>query len=136
MILGKVEETTLNEYSPAVLAYMGDAVFELLVRSSMVTSGNRKVKNLHLDTVEKVKAESQARAVRKLYRELNPDEQEIFRRGRNTKSTPPQNADIIDYKMSTGFEALMGYLYLKGDENRLLYLVEKALRLEEAELVE
>lgn len=122
-----VEENTLREYSPVVLAYIGDAVFELIVRTHIVAEGNRKVKDIHHDTVELVKAESQARVIRQLFDELGEEEQDIVKRGRNAKSTPPKHADLGDYKMSTGFEALLGYLYLKGDEERLLYLVNKAM---------
>ncbi|MEN6326066.1 MAG: ribonuclease III domain-containing protein [Syntrophomonas sp.] len=123
----QVDAKSLREYPAVVLAYIGDAVFELLVRNHIVASGKRKVKDIHLDTVGLVKAESQARVIRQIFEELSEEEQDIVKRGRNAKSTPPKNADIGDYHMSTGFEALLGYLYLKGDEDRLLYLVNKAL---------
>lgn len=116
----------LREYSVVVLAYIGDAVFELMVRTHIVASGNRKIKNIHHDTVEVVKAESQARLVRRIAAELTDEEQEIVRRGRNAKTSPTKNADISDYRLSTGFEALLGYLYLKGDEERLMSLIERA----------
>lgn len=122
-----VDESILREYPAVVLAYIGDAVFELLVRSHIVTAGRRKVSEIHHDTVELVKAQSQARLTRQLYHELSEEEQDIVKRGRNAKSTPPRHADPGDYKLSTGFEALLGYLYLKGDEDRLLYLVNRAL---------
>lgn len=122
-----VDEKILNEYSPLVLAYIGDAVFELLVRTNIVMGGNRRIRDIHLDTVEMVKAQSQARVIRQIFTELNEEEQDIVRRGRNAKSTPPKHADVGDYHMSTGFEALLGYLYLKGEEDRLLYLVNQAL---------
>lgn len=123
----KVNESTLREYPVVVLAYIGDAVFELLVRTHIVTAGPRKVSDIHHDTVELVKAQTQARLTRQLYHELSEVEQDIVRRGRNAKSTPPRHADPEDYQLSTGFEALLGYLYLKGDEERLLYLVNQAL---------
>jgi ribonuclease-3 family protein len=123
----EVDDKSLREYSAVVLAYIGDAVFELLVRTHIVAAGKRKVKDIHLDTVGLVKAESQARVIRQIFDELSEEEQDIVKRGRNAKSTPPKNADIGDYHMSTGFEALLGYLYLKGDDDRLLYLVNKAL---------
>lgn len=123
----EVDDKSLREYPAVVLAYIGDAVFELLVRSHIVATGKRKVKDIHLDTVGLVKAESQARVIRQIFAELSEEEQDIVKRGRNAKSTPPKNADISDYHMSTGFEALLGHLYLKGDEERLLYLVNKAL---------
>ncbi|MGS0765779.1 Mini-ribonuclease 3 [Syntrophomonas curvata] len=125
--LETVDEGMLREYPAVVLAYIGDAVFELLVRRHIVTAGRRKVSEIHHDTVELVKAQSQASLTRQLYHELSEEEQDIIKRGRNAKSTPPRHADPGDYKLSTGFEALLGYLYLKGDEERLLYLVNQAL---------
>jgi len=120
------DENNLREVSPLVLAYIGDAVFELLVRTHIVSAGQRRMKDIHLDTVELVKAENQARVIRQIIDELSEEEQDMVRRGRNTRSTPPKNADLQAYRMSTGFEALIGYLYLKGDKERLLYLVKRA----------
>ncbi|MGI5912523.1 MAG: Mini-ribonuclease 3 [Syntrophomonadaceae bacterium] len=125
----KISTNPLREYSPVVLAYVGDAVFELLVRTHVVTTGLKKVRNIHHDTVELVQAQSQARLTRQLFQELSEEEQDIVIRGRNAKSTPPRHADPVDYKLSTGFEALLGYLYLKGDEDRILYLVNRAFEL-------
>lgn len=124
----KVEEKDLREYSSVVLAYIGDAVFELMVRTHSVASGNRKIKDIHHATVDVVKAENQARIVRQIFEELSEEEQEIFRRGRNAKTSPPKNADMNDYRLSTGFEALLGYLYLQGDEERLNDLIHQALK--------
>jgi len=121
------EPLNLREYSPIVLAYIGDAVFELLVRTSMVIGGKRKIKDIHLDTVQIVNAESQAKVIREVFEDLSDEEKDIVRRGRNAKSTPPRHADNGDYKMSTGFEALLGYLYLKGDLKRIDQLVQAAL---------
>jgi len=125
-----LDENTLSEYSPLILAYIGDAVYELLVRIHIVSAGNRRMKDIHLDTVQMVKAENQARFIREISDELTEEEQDIVRRGRNTRSNPPKNADMQNYRMSTGFEALIGYLYLKGDEERLEYLVNKSVETE------
>jgi len=125
-----LDENTLSEYSPLILAYIGDAVYELLVRTRIVSAGNRRIKDIHLDTVQMVKAENQARIIRQITDELTEEEQDIVRRGRNTRSNPPKNADMQNYRMSTGFEALLGYLYLKGDEERLEYLINKSLETE------
>lgn len=122
-----LDDHQLREYSPLSLAFVGDAVLELAVRTRLVTGARRRMKDLHLETVEVVKAESQARLVRHLLPELTEAEQDIVRRGRNARSTPPRNAEPADYALSNGFEALLGYLYLKGDEERLLYLIEQAL---------
>lgn len=126
-----LDEKTLSEYSPLVLAYIGDAVFELLVRTKIVSSGQGRIKDIHLHTVKIVKAEHQAHIIRHIYDSLTEEEQDIVRRGRNTRSNPPKNADMQAYRMSTGFEALLGYLYLKGDEERLTVLVNRALETEQ-----
>lgn len=123
----KPDINQINQYSAVILAYIGDAVFELIVREHMIASGLRKIKDIHHETVDKVRAKNQARAIRSIYEELSPEEKDIARRGRNTKSSPPKHADVIEYRMSTGFEALIGYLYLKGDTERLLYLTGKVL---------
>lgn len=119
-----LEEKNLNEYSSLLLAYIGDAVYELLVRTQIVTAGQRRIKDIHQDAVERVRAEHQASIVRRLYDHLTKQEQDIVRRGRNVKSSPPKNADLQDYRLSTGFEALIGYLYLKGDQERLLQIFQ------------
>ncbi len=132
--LAIVEHQQLMQYSPIVLAYIGDAVFELMVRTRMVGTQPRKVRDIHRETVDIVKAESQARALRVIYPELSEQEQDIVRRGRNAKSHPGnRNNDLFDYKLSTGFEALMGYLYLNGDEERLTELVNKVMELVQIE---
>ena len=120
-----LDENALREYSAVVLAYIGDAVFELAVRNHVLLSGNRRVKDIHHDTVKMVRAESQAKAIRQIYGQLKSNEQDIVMRGRNAKSTPPKHADPGDYQMSTGFEALLGYLYLKGDKARLEELLNE-----------
>jgi len=125
-----LNENTLSEYSPLILAYIGDAVFELLVRTQVISSGQARIKDIHLRTVEIVRAEHQAYIIRQIFDELTEEEQDIVRRGRNTRSNPPKNADMQSYRMSTGFEALLGYLYLKGDEERLTGLVKRALEAE------
>lgn len=127
MLMPKVfDEKTLKEYSPQVLAYVGDAAFELMVRTHLIQGGNRRMNELHQEAVEVVKARTQAHLVRQLYDDLSREEQDIVRRGRNAKGNPPRHAQVQDYRLSTGFEALMGYLYLKGDEERLLSIVEQA----------
>jgi len=124
----EVNENALKEYAPAVLAYIGDAVLELLVRAHMVKNSRYKINTLHNMTVDHVKAENQARIVHALHIYLNEDEREIIRRGRNAKGNVPKNVSPGDYHLSTGFEALLGHLYLKGDVERLYELVDKAIQ--------
>lgn len=122
-----MDEQSLRQYSPLVLAYIGDAAFELMVRTHLIEAGNRPMRELHHDAVAVVKARTQACLVRQIYDDLSPEEQDVVRRGRNAKSNPPRHAQVQDYRLSTGFEALMGYLYLKGEEERLQTIVEQAL---------
>jgi len=124
----KTEITSLSEnmkkidadsLSSLALAFVGDAVFNLFVRTMLVGSG-KKVKELHIDATKYVKASAQAQILRKLEDKLTDKEKHIVRTARNAKvNTVPKNADIMDYHYSTGFEALLGYLYLTGQKNRL-----------------
>ncbi len=122
-----IDENSLREFSPVALAYIGDAVFELAVRTRVITGSRKKVRELHLETVSMVRAESQAQVLKQLIQELNEKEKDIVRRGRNAKSSPPKNADPAAYQLSTGFEALLGWLYLQGDDKRLQYILDLAL---------
>jgi len=108
-----------DSLSSLALAFVGDAVFNLFVRTMLVGSG-KKVKELHIDATKYVKASAQAQILRKLEDKLTDKEKHIVRTARNAKvNTVPKNADIMDYHYSTGFEALLGYLYLTGQKNRL-----------------
>lgn len=105
--------------SPLQLAYIGDACYELMVRTFLLDK-NLSVNNLHRATIKYVKAEAQAKIVHKLEAVLSEEEKAIVKRGRNTKShSNPKHANLIDYKYATGFEALFGYLYLTDQDSRL-----------------
>jgi ribonuclease-3 family protein len=123
-----VDKARLQEYSPVVLAYLGDAVFELMVRNHIVAQGSRKINVIHHEAVAMVKAESQAKIIQKILPCLEGEEQDIVRRGRNAKTHIPKNADPGEYHLSTGFEALLGYLYLSGADERLEYLLNEVLK--------
>jgi len=117
-------------YSPAQLAYAGDAVYELLVRSYIIHNHDINVNKMHKLTVNFVKANSQAYAVGKLEDELTEEEKRVVKRGRNAKITSsPKNAEMMDYRYATGFEALFGYLYLNNDINRLMALFYKTVEI-------
>lgn len=116
-----IKKEDLNTYSPLVLAYAGDAVYELYIRTLLISRGNAPVHKLHKQSISFVKAKAQSDTIHSLMEILTPEEQDVVRRGRNAKSgTIPKNADVTDYKYATGFESLLGYLYLKGDHTRLL----------------
>lgn len=110
----------INQYSAIGLAYIGDGVYELLVRERMIAKGNFPVNQLHKKTVSFVKAAAQSEAFALIENHLTEKEMAVFRRGRNAHSnTIPKNANPSDYRRATGLEALFGYLYLLGENNRV-----------------
>lgn len=110
--------------SPLQLAYIGDAVYGLLVRTYLLQK-KLPVNKLHKSTTEYVKAKAQANIVHALEEDLSEEEQMIVKKGRNAKSnTIPKNANMIDYKYATGFEALIGYLYLQRRDARITEIFE------------
>lgn len=111
-----------------VLAYIGDAVYELVVRSYLVETRAVKVKQLHNEAVRLVNAKTQARVLRALDGMLTDEEAAVMRRGRNSRSAhTPRSAGVIEYRQSTALECLIGYLYLKGDTTRLSEIVQIGL---------
>ena len=105
---------------PLVLAYIGDTVYDLFVRTYLIHSYDVSVHQLHLKSISFVRAKSQSEALHKIEELLTEEEKAIVRRGRNAKSgTIPKNADVTEYRWATGFESLLGYLYLLGQEERL-----------------
>ena len=122
--------------SQLVLAYLGDTVYESYIREHLIRQNmNRKVNNLHKLAIQYSKAKAQATIIHEIENELTEEEMKIFKRGRNQKShTAPKNADIIDYKYATGFEALIGYLYLSEDKERLEYIVKKGIEIIERDM--
>ena len=128
----RVKEYTKDEarlLNSLQLALIGDAGYEVFIRNSILAKNDQLSANkIHRTAIGYVKAKSQAKAIHALEEELTEEESYVYKRGRNTKSaTVPKNADVRDYRMATGFEALVGYLYLIGDLNRLTYIFEKSL---------
>ncbi|MGI6585666.1 MAG: Mini-ribonuclease 3 [Lutisporaceae bacterium] len=121
---GKLSLSDVKMLNPLVLAYAGDSVYDTFVRTLLVSGGHGQVAKLHKMSVEFVKAKAQADILGKINELLTPEEQDIVRRGRNTKSTTmPKNADVFDYRYATGFEALIGFLYLTGQIERLMEII-------------
>lgn len=117
-----------DSYSPLVLAYIGDAIYEVVIRTMVVSWANTQVNKLHKKSSGLVKAQTQARMIKSLLEELDEKETAVYKRGRNAKSfTKAKNATVIDYRMATGFEALMGYLYLSNKSDRMMGLVKMGL---------
>ena len=120
----------IRTYSGLTLAYIGDVVYDLIIRTAVVEKGNRPVNDLHRITVKHVSAPAQAKMVQALEGQLTEEEKVIFRRGKNSKPhTVAKNASVSDYLKATGFEAVIGYLYLTDDWERILELVKKGIEL-------
>ena len=123
-----LEDQDLRSYSPLTLAYIGDGVYELIIRTILVKKGNCPVNRLHKKASSLVKAGAQSAIMEVIEEELTPEELSVYRRGRNAHSpTMAKHATMADYRRATGFEALMGYLYLKEDYTRMLTLVRMGI---------
>ena len=125
-----IERKEAKEFSPLVLAYIGDAVYELIIRSVLVSMGNRPVNKLNKDATSLVKAGAQSEIVKLISDKLSEEEYTVFKRGRNSSPhTMAKNASMSDYKYATGFEALIGFLYLDNRCDRALELVKLGIDL-------
>lgn len=126
--LFRMEEVDVREYSPLTLAYIGDCIYDLVIKSVVINKGNKQVNKLHQETSRLVQASTQSLMMRSMQEHLTEEEHAVYKRGRNTKSvSPAKNQSITDYRRATGFEALLGYLYLKKEYRRLLDLVKIGL---------
>ena len=122
------KETDIRTYSPLTLAYIGDAIYDLVIRTVVVERANQSANNLHKKTVRYVNARVQAKMIEAVESELTEEEAAVYHRGRNAKSyTSAKNASIIEYRKATGLEALCGYLYLTGQQERLIGLIHEAI---------
>lgn len=117
-------------YSPLTLAYLGDSVFELMVREKLVLRENAPNGKLHKEAKGFVSAKAQSQFADKILNELTEDELHIYKRGRNANGVPTKNADPAEYSKATGLEALFGYLYLAGETARLELLFEAGIKYE------
>lgn len=125
----QIHDIDLKTYSPLTLAYIGDAVYDMVIRTRLVTVANTQVNKLHKRASKLVNAAAQAAMVTALLEELTEEELQIYKRGRNAQAvTKAKNASMKDYRTATGFEALIGYLYLNQETERMLYLIEQGLR--------
>lgn len=124
----KLQTVDPKTYSPLVLAYIGDAVYELLIRTKVINHGSMQVNKMHKKSASLVKAETQANIIKSIQDDLTEEELAVYKRGRNAKSaTMAKHATMIDYRTATGFEALVGYLYLQARYARLLELIRDGL---------
>ena len=126
--LFQMREVDIKEYSPLTLAYIGDSIYDLIIKSLVVNEGNKQVQKMHQETSSYVHASAQSQMMRKIQEYLTEEEHAVYKRGRNAKSvSPAKNQSITDYRRATGFEALIGYLYLKKEWKRMLELVKIGL---------
>ncbi|MBR1623554.1 MAG: ribonuclease III [Pseudobutyrivibrio sp.] len=123
-----IEPKDIRTYSPLTLAYIGDSIFDVVIRSILVNKGNTPVNKLHQRASQIVKAPTQAAMILAIMEDLTEEEADWYRRGRNSKPhTKAKNASTMDYLEATGFEAVIGYLYLAGDMNRICDIVNRGL---------
>ena len=120
------EEEKINMMAPLTLAYIGDAVFELYIRTYLVDNTSLKPHKLHIESIKYVKAGAQAKFLENFYEDLTDDEKDIVRRGRNANNHHlPKNSNVQEYMYSTAFEGLIGYLYLCKKYDRVKEIIEK-----------
>lgn len=124
----ELPDVDIRTYSPQVLAYIGDGIYELIIRTILVDRGNRQAGVLHKKASNYVKASAQAAMITALKEELTEEEIQIYKRGRNAKTvTMAKHATMHDYRAATGFEALMGYLYLTNQMKRMIDLIKTGM---------
>lgn len=125
----KIEDVDINTYSPLTLAFIGDCVFDLVIRSVIVCRANRQPNKLHKLKANVVKAQTQSEMAKALMEDMTEKEAAVYKRGRNAHSfSSAKNASIQDYRRATGLEALVGYLYLLNRSDRILELISLGLR--------
>lgn len=122
------EEVDIRTYSPLTLAYIGDSIYDVMIRTVVVERGNRSTNDLHKMAIRYVNAGTQARMIEALQELLTEEERAVYRRGRNAKSpSVAKNASVTDYRKATGMEAVLGYLYLQDRMDRAIELVKRGI---------
>lgn len=123
-----LKDQDIRSYSPLTLAYIGDGVYELVIRTILVKKGNCPVNRMHKKASSLVKASAQSAIMEKIEDQLTEEEYAVYRRGRNAHSpTMAKHATMADYRRATGFEALIGYLYLREEYMRMLDLIRMGI---------
>ena len=132
IIASPMDEQEAKSLNPLVLAYIGDAIYEVYIRKYLILTQNTLVNQLHKSATSFVNAEAQAMIIHSIMDDLTEIESTIVKRGRNSKSgSVPKNASLSDYKYATGLESLFGYLYITGSEERLIQLISRAIKIME-----
>jgi len=131
-----MENIDVREYDVKALAYIGDAVYEVYVRRYLMKNSREQVNKLHKKAVKYVSAKAQACVIENIQESMEEDVLSVFKRGRNASSnTVPKNTDVVTYKIATGFEAIVGYLYLIGELERLDRFVANAFEIIEEKYI-
>ncbi|MGI6011849.1 MAG: Mini-ribonuclease 3 [Ruminococcus sp.] len=124
----QLADVDVRTYSPLALAYIGDSIYDLLIRTMIMSEGNMPVQQLHRKSSRLVKAQKQSEMMEKIRPHLTEEEERVYKRGKNAKPhTTAKNASLADYHRATGFEAVMGYLYLSGNIKRIVDLMKVGL---------
>ena len=130
-------EINADQYSPLTLAYMGDCAYEIVIRTLLVHKGNAPVDKLNRKASRLAKAETQSQMITAIQEQLTEEEVTMYKRGRNAKSySSAKNASINDYRRATGFETLIGWLYLKGELERMTQIIRMGFEAIGADIVE
>jgi ribonuclease-3 family protein len=131
LLFKKLTKEEARRLNPLQLAFVGDGVYETFIRNYILLENKElSAHKIHVKAIQYVKAHGQSEIMKALEAELSEDEFYIFKRGRNAKSaTVPKNADVIEYRAATGFEALIGYLFLIADKERLLYVLNRSIEI-------
>ena len=129
-----LDDINITDYSPLTLAYIGDGIYEIVIRTVIVDEANRQVNKIHKAASNLVKAGTQAKMIHYIMDDLTDEELTIYKRGRNAKAVKrAKNASMSEYRTATGFEALMGWLYLTGQSERMMKLIKKSVTVFTAE---
>lgn len=127
-----IKDIDLQTVSIQTLAFIGDAVYNVYIRSYLASKHNEKSGKLHKYSIKYVSAKSQSKTIDKIFEILSDKEIEVYKRGRNTNiNTVSKNVDVVEYKKATGFEALIGYLFVINKKERLDFVIKKCIELEE-----
>lgn len=124
-----MEKMQARQLNILTLAYLGDSIHDIFVRSQICSCGkDERINSIHKQAVGYVSANSQADCLDNIYNELSDEELSVYKRGRNSKSMPTKNTDKLHYSKATGLEAVLGYLYVSGQDDRLLYILNKCYK--------
>ena len=124
-----IKNIDLQKVSSQTLAFIGDAVYNVYIRSYLASLSNEQTGKLHVKSIKYVSAKAQSKTIDLIFDLLNEEEVQVYKRGRNTHiPSVSKNVDVVNYKKATGFEALLGYLYVKKENERLDFIVKESIK--------